>query len=130
MMVFGIGIDLVQVARVRAELSRDGEDWKRRIFTPAEIADCDGMRRPERHYAARFAAKEAFFKALRTGVPHAGAWRQVEVRRGAEGEAQVALHADSSEAVRAASVSRVLLSMSHTDAWAAASVVLESGETR
>jgi holo-[acyl-carrier protein] synthase len=127
-MVVGIGIDLVEVARVRAELGRDGEDWKARLFTPEEVAYCDGKRDPAPHYAARFAAKEAFFKAVGTGVPDTGAWRLAEVCGEPGGAPRLVLREEAERAARAAGAIRVLLSLSHTDDWAMASVVVESGE--
>lgn len=125
-MVVGIGIDLVEVSRVREELDRDGETWKARLFTPEEVAYCDRHRYPARHYAARFAAKEAVLKALGTGAEHTGVWHDVEVRRDPAGALRVALAGDAARAARDLGADRVHLSMSHTDDWAVAHVVVES----
>lgn len=125
-MVVGIGIDLVEVSRVREELGRDGVDWKARLFTPEEVAYCDGQRYPERHYAARFAAKEAVLKALGTGALDTGAWRDVEVKRDAAGALSVALHGGAGRTAGALGGVRVHLSISHTDGWAVAHAVVET----
>ena len=65
--ILGIGLDLVEVARVRASVRRSGERFAKRVFTPDEIAYCAGRARKFEHLAARFAAKEAALKALGTG---------------------------------------------------------------
>ena len=64
MKVFGIGIDVVEVARIAAAIERHGEPFLARIFTTAERAYCESRKHPAMHYAARFAAKEAVVKAL------------------------------------------------------------------
>jgi len=125
-MVVGIGIDLVEVARIGAELDRDGAAFRERLFTPEEIAYSDRMRYPARHYAARFAAKEALFKALGIGCPHLGAWREVEVRREPSGAARIHLSGAAAGAAAERGARRILLSLSHTERWATASVVVES----
>ena len=68
MSVFGIGIDVVETVRIERSLKKFGERFKARVFTEREREYCDGMRYPERHYAARFAAKEAISKAFGTGI--------------------------------------------------------------
>ena len=67
MMIVGIGVDLVEIARVDRVLRRHPERARTRLFTPGEIAYCDAASRPPQSYAARFAVKEAFFKAVGTG---------------------------------------------------------------
>jgi len=124
-MVVGVGIDFVAVTRVRKELAHDGDSWKSRLFTPAEVAYCDGQRYPERHLAARFAAKEAVLKALGTGAADTGGFRDVEVRRGAGGTLSVALRGEASRAATALGAARVFLSLSHTADWAVAEAIVE-----
>ena len=125
-MVIGIGIDVVDVARVRSELRRDASAFKRDLFTPHEIGYCEAQRSAARHYAARLAAKEALYKALETGIEDGGAWRDVEVRRGPSGGATIALRGRAKEVADHLGARRVLVSLSHTDRWAVASVVAES----
>lgn len=80
----GVGIDLVEPERLREAAERWGAPFLDRLFTPEERAYCDAMADPWPHYAARFAAKEAFGKALGTGL-HGIHWRDVAVERDAEG---------------------------------------------
>src|SRR5262249_58946396 len=78
-MILGLGMDLCEVDRVERLLQRDREHFLRRVFGEAEIAYCEARRRPAPHFAARFAAKEAFLKAVGTGWRLG--WRQGEVGR-------------------------------------------------
>jgi len=68
MMIYGIGIDVVEVDRIEDAIAKQGEVFLRKLFTEAERKYCDQQKRPGLHYAARFAAKEAVSKAL-TGMP-------------------------------------------------------------
>src|SRR5215213_9448911 len=78
-MIVGVGIDMVRIERVWGVLQRRGERAYARFFTAAERERCGGSRHPPESFAARFAAKEAFYKAMGTGVGIAGAWTEVEV---------------------------------------------------
>jgi holo-[acyl-carrier protein] synthase len=129
-MIVGVGMDLVQVRRVDALLERKGERALARLFTAAEAARCRGGRSPRESFAARFAAKEAFFKALGTGWGRGGAWTEVEVVSAPSGAPTIRLHGAAAAAARAAGVARVHVSLTHTDELAAAYVVLEGDPPR
>lgn len=126
-MIVGVGMDLVQVRRVHELLERRGERALARLFTAAEAARCQGGRSPRESFAARFAAKEAFFKALGTGWGRGGAWTEVEVVSAPSGAPSIRLHGAAAARARDAGVARVHLSLTHTDELAAAYVVLEGG---
>ena len=129
-MIVGVGMDLVQVSRVDALLERKGERALARLFTPAEAARCRGGRSPRESFAARFAAKEAVFKALGTGWGRGGSWTEVEVVSAPSGAPSIRLHGAAAAAAGAAGVTRVHLSLTHTGDVAAACVVLEGGPPR
>lgn len=124
-MILGTGIDIVLVSRIRALRERWGETRLRRIFTPAELSYCLGLEDMVPSLAARFAAKEALFKALGTGVGRAGRWVDVEVVRDGRGCPTVRLHGSAARTAERAGVRGVHLSLSHTAEIAIASVVLE-----
>ncbi len=124
-MVLGTGIDIVLVSRIHALRERWGETRLRRIFTPGELSYCLGLRDVASSLAARFAAKEAVFKALGTGVGRAGRWVDVEVVRDERGCPTVRLHGRAARAAERAGVRGIHLSLSHTGPMAIASVVLE-----
>jgi holo-[acyl-carrier protein] synthase len=114
MSILGLGIDLVEVARIEQSIARHGERFLRRIFTAGEIAYCGTMKEPAPFYAARFAAKEAVSKALGTGIGAACGWLEIEVRRKATGEPFIVLHGAASETAQRLGIGTVLLSLSHT----------------
>jgi holo-[acyl-carrier protein] synthase len=123
--VVGIGSDVLDVARMRAELARDAT-LAAELFTAGEIDYCSSQRYPERHFAARFAAKEALFKALRLRFDAAPPWREVEVVRAPGGEPGLILHGKVLALAAERHVARAFVSLTHTTDVALASVLLES----
>ena len=123
MSVLGIGIDIIEVSRIRSSLERHGERFHRKICTPAEAEYCTRMRDPAPFFAARFAAKEAVSKALGTGIGAACGWLDIEVRRKASGEPFIVLHAAGAETAKRLGIAQVLVSLSHTEHYAAAQAV-------
>ena len=126
-MLLGLGIDVVEIARIQRILEGPPERAERflaRCFTPAERAYCDAGRDRAARCAARFAAKEAASKAL--GAPAGIAWTDVEVVRG-EGAPRVELRGVAAQRARALGVARALLSLTHDGGVAAAVVALEGG---
>ncbi len=123
-MILGIGTDLFDVPRMAAELKEKGTRFQEELFTPSEIAYCEAKRYPARHFAARFAAKEALFKALAGATPR-GLFREVEVERTNDTLPRLVLHGRVREAADRLGVKSILVSLSHTDGLATASVVLQ-----
>ena len=123
-MILGIGTDLLDVARMARELEMEAAGFRNTVFTPSEIAYCEAKRYPARHFAARFAAKEALFKAL-AGPASRDFWREVEVARTGGEPPRLLLHGGMKEAAARLGVKNILVSLSHTDSLAAASVVLQ-----
>lgn len=118
----GVGIDLVEIPRIRELLARHGQRFKERTFTPSEIAYCDSCADPAMHYAARFAAKEAVAKALGTGLWAEGVvWTDIEVVRGEHGKPSITLHG---AALTHANNGTCLVSLTHTKDLAMAQVIL------
>ncbi|OGC94725.1 MAG: holo-[acyl-carrier-protein] synthase [candidate division Zixibacteria bacterium RBG_16_53_22] len=124
-MIVGIGCDILDISRVKRQLGAD-DGFTAQIFTSEEIAYCRGKRYPERHFAARFAAKEAFFKAVSDGARVDISWHDVEVTNEASGKPVITLSGKAAELAGARGVRNVFMSLSHTDHWAMANVVLES----
>ena len=123
MTVHGIGIDVVEVARIAAAAARHGEAFLARLFTPAERAYCDSKKSPAIHYAARFAAKEAVAKALGTGIgTHAG-WLDLEVGHAPGGAPTLTLHGAAAAFASAHGITNIQISLSHTAAHAAANAI-------
>jgi holo-[acyl-carrier protein] synthase len=126
MAVLGLGIDLVDVSEAQRLLDRWGERLLRRVLTDQERHYVLRFTRPAQHLAARLAAKEAVFKALQ-GVPGTReiSWRDIEVERSAEGRPSIRLHGDAAKVAERAGVTRISLSLSHTERTAAAVALAE-----
>ncbi len=122
--ILGTGLDLVSIPRFERFLRRHGERGLRRLFTVGELEYCRSLPTPVASYAARFAAKEAFGKALGTGVSGFG-WTDVEVVRAPSGEALLRFHGEAAAAVERRGASRAHLSLTHTAELAGAVVILE-----
>lgn len=125
-MIIGIGNDVFDVSRMKGQLEADGRGTREVLFTSREIAYCEGMRYPARHYAARFAAKEALLKALAYNGRGGFVWRQVEIIADTNGKPHVILHDALKERAESLFVNRIFVSLSHTPSLAAAQVILES----
>jgi holo-[acyl-carrier protein] synthase len=123
MTIFGLGIDLVEVARFERSIKRHGTAFVQRVFTPLEIRYCGKMKQPGAFYAARFAAKEAVAKALGTGIGEACGWLDIEVRRKASGEPFVVLHGAGEATAKRLRISTVLVSLTHTEHYAVAQAI-------
>ena len=115
-----VGIDIVEVGRIAVAIDRWGSRFLDRVFTPAEIAYCRGKVRSAESFAVRFAAKEAFAKALKAG--RVSIWREVEVVRSEGPRPTVLLHGLARELVGAR---RIDLSLSHASSHAVAVVLVE-----
>ena len=127
MSVVGIGVDLVECARIQHSLDRFGEKFLRRVFTDGEIEYSMSMKFPARHLAARFAAKEAVSKAFGTGIGKAMGWRNIDIRKKPSGEPFLVFTEGAEKLAKERGVTSALITLSHTDHHAMATVVLEGG---
>jgi holo-[acyl-carrier protein] synthase len=125
--VVGVGFDLVDIPRVAALLAAKGDRAEARLFTPGEAAYARARAEPARHFAARFAAKEAAYKALAgTEAARGISWRDIEVAVEWDGRPRLVLHGRAAERAAALGVSRAHVTLTHADAVAGAVVVLEA----
>ncbi len=122
----GIGIDLIKVSKVQRLCEPDKHLGK--IFTPAEIEYCQKKRHKFQHFAARFAAKEAVFKALGTGGDGEIKWTDIEVVRDEIGKPKINLHGRAKEMTERMHIREILVSLSHCSDYAIAQVILVSDE--
>ncbi|MEY2479519.1 MAG: holo-[acyl-carrier protein] synthase [Verrucomicrobiota bacterium] len=125
MSVLGIGVDLVECARIQHSLDRFGEKFLHRVFTEGEIAYSMSMKFPARHLAARFAAKEAVSKAFGTGIGKAMGWRDIDIQKKKSGEPFLVFDGGAKELSIQRGVRAALISLSHTENHAMACVVLD-----
>jgi holo-[acyl-carrier protein] synthase len=126
--IVGLGVDLVEIARVRRLVESRGDRALARLFTDGERNYSDYRIDPARHLAARIAAKEAAFKALAGNDLARGiGWRELEVFTRSDGGPLLRLHGRAERRADELGVSRILVTISHTDTMAVAVVVLEGG---
>jgi len=129
-MIVGIGIDLVEIARMERAIARHPERLIQHVFTETEQRECENRYRPAMHYAARFAAKEAFLKAVGLGLRGGMKWRDIGVVHASNGKPSLVVEGRAAERMRELRAVRALVSLTHTDNHASAVVLLEGKETR
>jgi holo-[acyl-carrier protein] synthase len=125
-MIVGIGVDIAEPERLEQAVGRYGRRFLERIFTPTEIAYCEGKRNKWERYAVRFAAKEAAFKALGTGWRRGVRWRDVEVTNLPGGKPTMNLSGQAKEFASRQGVRRISLSLTHARQFVLAQVIFES----
>lgn len=119
----GIGIDVVEIGRMREVIERWGDGFLLKVFTEGELAYARSKKYPVNHFAGRFAVKEAVAKALATGWSGGFRWKDVEVTNDPSGKPTVVLHG----AVKALLAgNRVLVSISHSESIVVANAVIET----
>jgi holo-[acyl-carrier protein] synthase len=119
----GTGIDIIEIKRIRTLIEGKGAVALNRLFTEAEVEYCSCKRDPYPNYAGRFAAKEAFLKALGTGL-RGLKWTQIEVLPDELGKPVVRLSGDAALKFAEIGASQIHLSISHSREYAVAQVVL------
>ncbi|MEM7698940.1 MAG: holo-ACP synthase [Verrucomicrobiota bacterium] len=126
-MIYGIGIDIVETARLAESIDRFGDRFLDRIFTRAERLYCEEMKFAARHYAARFAAKEAIAKAFGTGIGADLGWQDMDILRDSLGKPTVSLTGAGADYAKRSGIVEVMISLSHSDHYAAANAVAVAG---
>jgi holo-[acyl-carrier protein] synthase len=124
-MITGLGVDIIEVGRIKKALDRWGERFIRRVFSSGEERYCLRKAFPEQSFAARFAAKEATLKALGTGLSGGIGWKDVEIVNNRMGKPEVKL---GSKITKRIGEKKVLISLSHTKESAIAFAILVEGE--
>jgi holo-[acyl-carrier protein] synthase len=125
-MIVGTGIDISEPDRIQQAVGRYGRRFLERVFTPTEIAYCERKRNKWERYAARFAAKEAAFKALGTGWRRGVRWRDVEVANLPGGKPTLNLYGQARTFADRQGVRNISLSMTHTGQFVLAQVIFEN----
>jgi len=121
-MIIGIGVDIIDIERIHKSIDEYGDIFLTKLFTEDEIKYCKSKAYPTQHYAARFAAKEAFSKAISTGWTGDFEWKNVEVKNDAVGKPSLELYGKTADVLKDC---LVFLSMSHSDTSVIAFVVIE-----
>ena len=123
-MTSGVGIDMIEVERVAEKINKES-GFRELVFSKTEIAYCESKKNKFEHYAARFAAKEAFFKALGTGWTDNTQFNEVEIINNKDGKPEVHLLGYTLETINALGIKKILVSLSHIKTIASAVVMIE-----
>lgn len=124
-MVIGVGIDIIEIERIRKVFEERGDKFVKKIYTQAELDYSFKFKDPYTHLAARFSAKEAYYKAVGFGVIHFG---EIEVQNLASGKPLIRLHGKTREQWADIGEPEIHLSLSHNNLMGCATVVLEKKE--
>lgn len=126
-MIIGLGLDIAEIDRIEAAITRHGAAIIERLFTPREVAYCESHRNKFERYAGRFAAKEAAMKALGTGWRAGVRWRDIEVIRDLSGKPTLELQGVARERASKMGVKNISLTITHSGNLALAEVIFENG---
>lgn len=124
-MIAGIGTDIIEVERIGDRLSKDA-GLKSSLFTQAEIDYCESKKYPYQHFAVRFSAKEAFFKALGTGWRYGMKYIEIEIQNDELGKPYITCFGKVTDELKKRNITQVHVSLSHVKEMANAMIVLES----
>ncbi len=126
-MVVGTGIDIVNIERIERLMARWGDPFLGRVFTQKEIVWCQQRARSSECFAIRFAAKEAFLKAIGWGLRNGIQWTDIEVENDPMGKPMFSFHRKAKEVCATLRIKKTLLTLSHDRPYAVAHVLLEEG---
>ena len=124
-MIFGIGTDMIEVERVAEKIGKNA-GFRELVFSKKEIAYCEAKTNKYEHYAARFAAKEAFFKALGTGWKNGTAFNEIEITNNEIGKPAISFLGETAIAIAEMKLGKILVSLSHLKTMASATVIIET----
>jgi holo-[acyl-carrier protein] synthase len=124
-MITGIGIDLIEVRRIREAIEKYGDRFLKRIYTGVEIEYCSSKKNAALHYAGRFAAKEAAFKAMERGWSGNIGWTEIEIYNEPSGAPRLVFYGKALDLIQQKRVVRAFVTISHIEEHATAAVVLE-----
>jgi holo-[acyl-carrier protein] synthase len=119
-MILGLGIDIIDIKRIKRLIEEYGERFFQRILTDTEIEYCKSFSKPELHFAGRFASKEAYSKSIGTGISKDFKWKDIEILNDERGKPYI-IHKSDNEF----SKNIYHISISHTDDYACAVVTRE-----
>ena len=123
-MITGLGTDLIEVERIAEKIGKES-GFRELLFSVNEIVYCESKANKFESYAARFAAKEAFFKALGTGWLEGTAFNEIEITHNAAGKPELTFLGDTAQIIQAMEFNNILVSLSHIKTMASAVVIIE-----
>lgn len=123
-MIIGIGTDIIEVERIRKHVEA-GFGFREKVFTQKEIEYCESKTNKAQNYAVRFSAKEAFLKAVGTGLRHGLSFLDIEVVNDEQGKPEIVLRGKAEEFIKQLGATNIQISLTHLRDWVNAIVIIE-----
>ena len=124
-MIFGTGIDIIEVDRIKNSIQKYSDRFKKKIFTQKEIDYCHSQADPAKHFAARFTVKEAVLKCFGTGMTGGILWKDIEVGKLNSGQPVLNLHGNGKKLFNQLNLKHIHVSITHDKTYAAAHAIAE-----
>ena len=125
-MIHGTGVDLIEISRIKKSMDRYAGKFEEKIFTPQEIEYCRSQANPSKHFAGRFAAKEAVLKSLGTGLAQGISWKDMELLNRESGAPVLQITGAGKKIFDSLNLKNIHISISHDKLYAIAQAVAES----
>jgi len=124
-MITGIGIDLIEIERMAVKISKK-KGFRELVFSRKEIAYCEKKTNKYEHYAARFAVKEAFFKAIGTGWKNGTNFNEIEINNNEDGKPEISFLGKTAASIAEMKLGKIFISLTHLKTMASAVVIIEN----
>ncbi len=124
-MIFGTGIDIIEVDRIKNSIRKYSDRFKKKIFTQKEIDYCHSQAEPAKHFAARFTVKEAVLKCFGTGMTGTILWKDIEIDKLNSGQPVLNLHGNGKKLFNQLNLKHIHISITHDKTYAAAHAIAE-----
>lgn len=124
-MIFGTGIDIIEVDRIKNSIQKYSDRFEKKIFTQKEIDYCHSQADPAKHFAARFTVKEAVLKCFGTGMTGGILWKDIEVDKLNSGQPVLNLHGNGKKLFNQLNLKHIHISITHDKTFAAAHAIAE-----
>jgi holo-[acyl-carrier protein] synthase len=124
-MIFGTGIDIIEVDRIKNSIQKYSDRFKKKIFTQKEIDYCHSQADPAKHFAARFTVKEAVLKCFGTGMTDGILWKDIEVDKLNSGQPVLNLYGNGKELFNQLNLKHIHISITHDKTYAVAHAIAE-----
>lgn len=124
-MIFGTGVDIIEIARIGKSLGKYPDRFEQKVFTENEIEYCRSKADPVKHFAARFAVKEAVLKCLGSGMTQGIGWKDIEVENEDTGKPLLKLYGQGEQIFKDLNLKAIHISISHDKAYAIAHAIAE-----
>ena len=124
-MIFGTGIDIIEVDRIKNSIQKYSDRFKKKIFTQKEIDYCHSQADPAKHFAARFTVKEAVLKCFGTGMTGSILWKDIEVDKLNSGQPVLNLYGNGKKLINQMNLKHIHVSITHDKTYAAAQAIAE-----